>query len=149
MSTTVQQGDRPTPVYAQRTMRLTVLLPSEVMIDATVTKVVAEAQDGWFGLLPRHVDIVTALVPSVLIYVGADGVERFLGVDEGILVKCAAEVQVSTRNAVQGDDLSSLQEAVRAQFLELDDRERSARSALARLEAGVVRRFIELQERAR
>jgi len=130
-------------------MRLKVLLPSEVLVDAPVLKVVAEAPDGWFGLLPRHVDIATALVPSVLIYVDTEGVERFLGTDEGILVKCGADVQVSTRNAVQGDDLQSLQYAVRAQFVELDDRERSARSALARLEAGVIRRFVELQERAR
>jgi F-type H+-transporting ATPase subunit epsilon len=130
-------------------MRLTVLLPSEVLIDTPARKVVAEAPDGWFGILPRHVDVATALVPSVLIYVDEEGVERFLGIDEGILVKCDADVQVSTRNAVRGDDLRSLQQAVRAQFLELDDRERSARSALARLEAGVIRRFIELQERAR
>lgn len=130
-------------------MRLKILLPSEVMLDAPVRKVVAEAQDGWFGLLPRHIDTVTALVPGVLIYVDSEGVERFLGIDEGILVKCGADVQVSTRNAVRGDDLQSLRQAVRAQFVELGDRERSARSALARLEAGVVRRFIELQERAR
>lgn len=130
-------------------MRLKVLLPSEVLIDTPVLKIVAEAPDGWFGLLPRHIDIATALVPSVLLYVDTEGVERFLGVDEGILVKCADDVQVSTRNAVRGDDLESLRRAVRAQFLELDDRERSARSALARLEAGVVRRFIELQEHNR
>jgi len=85
----------------------------------------------------------------VLVYSGADGVERYLGIDEGIFVKCAEDVQVSTRNAVRGDDLHSLQRAVHAQFLELDDKERSARSVLARLEAGVVRRFVELQERTR
>lgn len=129
-------------------MRLKVLLPSEILLDEPAGKIVAEAHDGWFGILPRHIDFVTALVPSVLVYVDTAGVERFLGIDEGILVKCAADVQVSTRNAVLGDDLYSLQRAVHAKFLELDDRERSARSALARLEAGVVRRFIELQERA-
>ena len=130
-------------------MHLKVLLPSEILIDVPVRKIVAEAQDGWFGVLPRHVDFVTALVPSVLVYVDIDGHERFLGVDEGILVKCAEDIQVSTRNAVRGDDLHDLRRAVRRQFLDLDDRERSARSALARLEAGVVRRFVELQERTR
>jgi F-type H+-transporting ATPase subunit epsilon len=130
-------------------MQLKVLLPSEVLIDSPVLKVVAEAADGWFGILPRHIDIATALVPSVLLYVDNEGIERFLGIDEGILVKCGGEVRVSVRNAVKGNDLQSLRRAVRKRFLELDDRERSARSALARLEAGVVRRFIELQERTR
>jgi hypothetical protein len=33
---------------------------------------------------------------------------------------------------------------VEREFLALDDRERAARSALTRLEAGVVRRFVEM-----
>ena len=125
-------------------MRLIVHLPTEVLLDQQVKKIIAEAQNGSFGILPRHIDFVAALVPSVVVYVDAQGSERFLGIDEGTLVKCADEVFVSTRNAVPGDDLQTLREVVRNRFLELDDRERSARSALARLEAGVVRRFIEL-----
>jgi F-type H+-transporting ATPase subunit epsilon len=127
-------------------MRLKVLLPTEVLLDRRVNKIVVEAQNGSFGILPRHIDFVAALVPSVLVYLDAEGSERFLGIDSGILVKCANEVLVSTRNAVPGDDLQTLREVVRKSFLELDERERSARSALARLEAGVVRRFVELQE---
>jgi F-type H+-transporting ATPase subunit epsilon len=127
-------------------MRLRIVLPTEILLDEPVTKIVAEAQNGFFGILPRHIDFVTALVPGVLVFVDEAGSERFLGVDVGTLVKCADEVLVSTRNAVLGDDLQSLREAVRERFLELDARDRSARSALARLEAGVVRRFVELQE---
>ena len=129
-------------------MRLEVLLPTEILLDQQVKKIVAEAQNGSFGILPRHIDFVATLVPSVVVYVDAQGSERFLGIDKGTLVKCANHVFLSTRNAVPGDDLQTLREVVRSRFLELDDRERSARSALARLEAGVVRRFIELQEQA-
>lgn len=128
-------------------MRLKVLLPTDVPVDQTVVKVVAEAADGSFGVLPRHIDFVAALVPGVLLYVGEDGAERYLAVDQGILVKCRDEVLVSTRSAVPGDDLQTLRETVRHRYVEMDERERSARSALARLEAGVVRRFIELRER--
>ena len=54
-------------------MRLTVLLPTEVLVDEDVAKVVAEAENGFFGLLPRHVDIVAALVPGVLSFTDGDG----------------------------------------------------------------------------
>ena len=128
-------------------MRLRVLLPTQVLLDRAVGKVVAEAEDGAFGLLPRHIDFVAALVPGILVYVTGEGEERYLGVDEGILVKHGAEVTVSTRGAVPGEDLETLRQTVRDRYLELDEREKSARSALARLEAGVVRRFIELRER--
>lgn len=127
-------------------IRLKVFLPTEVLLDEEVTKVVADQENGAFGLLPRHVDFVAALVPGVVAYVDMDGIEHFVGTDHGTLVKQGQEVLVSTRSAVLGDDLDRLRSIVAERFLELDDRERSARSALARLEAGVVRRFIELQE---
>jgi F-type H+-transporting ATPase subunit epsilon len=134
---------------APTTMRLRIVLPTDVLVDQRIVKLVAEAPNGSFGLLPRHIDFVSALVPGVLTYVGADGEERFLGIDQGTLVKCGDEVIVSAHNAIPGEDLEGLRKTVRSTFLELDERERSARSALARLEAGVVRRFIELQEEMR
>ncbi len=128
-------------------MRLKIILPTRVLLDSEVGKVVAEAQNGAFGMLPRHIDFATALAPGILIYETPDGDETFMAVDEGILVKCGEEVLVSTRNAVAGDDLHTLRQTVRGQYLKLDAKETVARSALARLEAGVVRRFIEFEER--
>lgn len=125
-------------------MILKVLLPKKVLVEEEVRKVVAEGKDGSFCLLPRHVDFVSALVPGLLAYETAVGEEFYLAVDEGILVKCGAEVLVSTRNAARGADLGQLQKLIREQFAELDERERQTRSALAKIEADFVRRFMEL-----
>lgn len=125
-------------------MDLKVLLPSEVLIVATVEKVTAEAENGFFCLLPRHVDFVAALVPGLLSYETADGEEFFLAVDEGILVKCADRVTVSTRNAVRGRKLGDLQKTVEERFKTEDEQEKTVRSAIAKIEAGFVRRFLEI-----
>lgn len=125
-------------------MRLKILLPSHILIDEPVQKVIAEGWNGSFCLEPRHVDFVSALKPGLLQLNAATGQEFFVAVDEGILVKCADEVLVSTYNAVKGDDLATLKDTVEHRFRQLDEIERIARSALARLEAGVVRRFIQL-----
>lgn len=126
-------------------MKLKVLLPAEVLIEEDVTKVVAEAHNGFFCLLPRHVDFVAALDPGILSYETGSGHEVFLAVDEGILIKCGQEVLVSTRNAVRGPDLGQLRLTVVEKFETLDEREKSARSAMTRIEAGFVRRFLEIQ----
>jgi len=125
-------------------MRLILLLPGETLLDTKVSKVIAEAADGSFCLLPRHVDCVAALVPGLLIYLTPQGEEQFLAVDTGTLVKQGAEVRVSVRRAVQSTDLAALKTTVEQQFKRLDEHESSARSALARLEASVMRRFVEL-----
>ena len=125
-------------------MRLKVLLPTEVLVDQSVTKVIAEAENGSFCLLPRHIDFVAALAPGILSFEFESGQEGFLAVDEGILVKCGAEVFVSTLNAVRNDDLNTLKQTVERQFRVLDEREKLTRSALAKFEASIVRRFKEL-----
>jgi F-type H+-transporting ATPase subunit epsilon len=128
---------------------LKVLLPSRILVDEPVTKVLAEAENGWFCLLPRHVDFITVLVPGVVVFTTGDGKEGLVATDHGVLVKHDAEILVSTWRGARGDDLASLRTVVEREFLVLDDRERAARSALARLEAGVVRRFMELEARTR
>lgn len=128
-------------------MHLKVLLPTQVLVDEEVTKVIAEAENGSFCLLPRHVDFAAALVPGILIFTSPDGQETYLGVDEGALVKTADQVLVSTFNAVRGTDLRALKATVDKEFRELDERERMTRTALARLEAGTIRRFTELEKR--
>ena len=127
-------------------MRLKVLAPGRTVLDEAVERVVAEAENGSFCLLPRHVDFVSALVPGILAYVPEEGGERFLALDRGVLVKCGPEVLVSTREAVAGADLGRLRATVREELERLDERELKARSALARLEAGFVRSFLEFEE---
>ena len=133
-------------IHSRLDMRLRVLLPTEVLVDERVTKVIAEAQNGSLCLLPRHIDFVAALTPGVLIFFNNEE-ENFAAVDEGTLVKCGRDVLVSTLNGVRGKELEHLQTLVEEHFLELDEHERKTRAALARLEAGTLRGFMELQEK--
>lgn len=128
------------------TMQLHVLLPTRVLVDETVVRIVAEADNGAFGILPRHVDFLAALKPGVLVFEDLKGTEGFIGHDVGIFVKRGSQVFVSVRNAVRGESLTTLRSVIEHEFVNMDRRERTARTALARLEAGVMRRFIELEE---
>lgn len=125
-------------------MKLTILLPAEILIDQEVRQVVAEAENGSFCLLPHHIDFVAGLVPGILAFETAEGKEEFIGVDEGILVKVGQEVLVSTGKGVRGPELGGLWQTIQDEFKVLDEREKKARSAAARLEADLVRRFMEI-----
>lgn len=127
-------------------MRLRVLLPAEVIVDEQVDKIIAEAANGSFCLLPRHIDFVSALVPGILSFVSIEGREEFLAVDEGVLVKYGQTVLVSVREAVRGADLGHLLETVKKEFHDVSEKQRMARTAVARIEANFVKRFMELGE---
>ena len=83
-----------------RPMNLKILLPFQVFAEKTgVSRIVAETREGSFGVLPRRLDCVAALVPGILIYEHAAEGEVYVAVDEGVLVKAGPDVRVSVRNA--------------------------------------------------
>jgi F-type H+-transporting ATPase subunit epsilon len=127
-------------------MNCRILLPAEVFLSKEVVKLVAEAGNGSFCLLPQHVDFVAAIVPGLLRIFATDDREEFYAVDEGILIKKGNDVMVSTRNAIRIPDLGQLKQVVEEKFKAMDDREKVARTAAARLEADLVRRFMELRK---
>jgi F-type H+-transporting ATPase subunit epsilon len=127
-------------------MHLKILLPFRVFAEHDrVARIVAETEDGFFGILPRRLDGVAALVPGILVFEAGDGDAQFVAVDEGVLVKTGRDVMVSVRNAVAGKDLGQLRATVEREFLNLGEREQSVRSVLAKLETSFVRRMVELR----
>jgi F-type H+-transporting ATPase subunit epsilon len=127
-------------------MTLKVWVPTEVLLEQEVIRIKAEAENGWFGMLPRHIDFVTALVPGVMRFQSQGKPEEYLAIDRGILVKCGREVSVSTRNAVRGTNLVQLRADVEQQFLAVEEREKSARAFEAKLETDLVRHLLEAEK---
>ena len=117
-------------------MQLKVLLPSEVFFENdNVERIVAETSQGSFGILPHRRDCVAALAPGIFTYQEKNGPPAYLAVDEGVLAKVGMKVVVSVRRAVRGTDLGELHDAVKRQFLTLNDQERQVREALHKLES--------------
>ena len=127
-------------------MNLKILLPFQVFAEKTgVSRIVAETREGSFGLLPHRLDCVAALAPGIFCYETQENGTVYVAVDEGLLVKAGPDVLVSVRRAIGGTDLSQLHDAVKREFLTLDEQERTVRAATARMESGFIRRIAEFQ----
>ena len=127
-------------------MHLKILLPYGIFADETdVARIVAETSAGSFGILPHRLDCVAALVPGIFTFEAKEGGTVYVAVDEGVLVKTGADVLVSVRHAIGGTDLSRLHEAVKREFLNLDENERNVRTAVSKLESSFVGRYMEFQ----
>jgi F-type H+-transporting ATPase subunit epsilon len=128
-------------------MNLKVMLPTKILIEEEASKVTAEAENGSFTILPRHIDFVATLIPGILSFEGRTGGEQFVAMDRGVLVKKGDEVLVSALNAVKGDSLGVLEKTLEEEFEVLDEHQKKAQTALAKLETDFMRRFLELTER--
>lgn len=125
-------------------INLKILLPFQIFTEKKdVLRIVAETRNGSFGLLPHRLDCVAALEPGILIYETEAEGEVYVAVDEGVLIKTGQDVLVSVRNAIFGTDLSQLREAVKREFLTMDEKEQNMRSVMAKLESGLIRRLAE------
>ncbi len=127
-------------------MTLEILLPFQIFAhEPGVARIVAETQEGSFGLLPHRLDCVAALAPGILTYQTQTDGEVYVAVDQGSLVKTGTHVVVSVRRALAGTDLSQLHASIEREFMTLDEREKSVRAVMAKLEAGFLHRFASLQ----
>lgn len=127
-------------------MQVNIRLPQSLLFSGEILKLTATAENGSFGIWPNHADFVTALLPSVLVLVDQNNKELFFGMDEGLLVKTGHQVDIAVKRAVQSDDLGTLYELLSASFYGADEQERSARTAVSKLELSMVRQMSELQK---
>lgn len=125
-------------------MQVEILLPAEKFFSCQASKVYAVADNGAFGLLPNHSDLVASLVSSVLVITDTNNQELYFGIDQGLLIKNNKKVEIAVRRALQGKDLASLAAEIDEYFSALDDAEKQARTAISKLEAGIVRQLNKL-----
>ncbi|MBE0576424.1 MAG: F0F1 ATP synthase subunit epsilon [Desulfuromonadales bacterium] len=126
-------------------MKLKIFLPTRIFLETEVTSVTATALNGSFGLRPNHIDFVSVLTPGLLVYRATDdSEERFVAIDRGVLIKQGHEVRVSVRGAISDAPLEELLDVVEERFAELDEQERQVQTAVARLEADFLRRFMQI-----
>ena len=129
-------------------MKLQVWTPVDSMSFEKVEKIKAEAQNGWFCVLPRHIDMVTALVPGILIFELSGGQTRYIAIDSGVFVKCGGNVSISVRRAGRPADLGAVRSEAEKRFQEIKTKEQSTHALEAKLEAELVRRLLEFEKHA-
>jgi len=125
-------------------MRLRVITPLSVVVDeADVMMLRAEDASGGFGIMPGHAMFLTALAISVLNWAKADGRRHFCAVRGGVLaVTATRDVEVATREAIPGDDLATLDQAVLDRFRSDREDERTGRAEDARLQLNAIRQIM-------
>lgn len=128
-------------------MILKILSPYEVILEIEVKKVVAEGLEGYFCLLPKHIDYTATLKASILGYIDKDEKQSYVAVNEGVLTKLGSLVTLSTLNAITGDTLENLRQRVLTEFVRIGDVEKEVKTALASLELEMFKELMKVKKR--
>ncbi len=124
-------------------MRLKVLTPVQIEVDTEVEKVDFEALDGFFTLLPRHIDFVDSLKQTVIQYKKNNKL-YYVACDKGVVVKRADEVIISTSLAIQDDDLEKLKKTITYDFKQMEQERKEILVSISRLELGLTKGLMAL-----
>ena len=122
-------------------MRLQIITPLSVAVDVPDIRALrAEDASGHFGILPGHAAFLSSLVVSVVGWTGADGAPRYCAVRGGMIaVTGGQEITITTREAVPGDDLATLEADVLARFRAALEVEKTERAASTQLQLNAIR----------
>ena len=125
-------------------MRLRITTPLTVVVDADAVQIVsAEDASGGFGIQPHHADFLTSLAVSVVSWKDSAGARHYCAVHGGMLtVTEGQEVAITTRDAIPGDDLATLDQAILDRFGADDAAERAGRIDSTKLQLRAIREIV-------
>jgi F-type H+-transporting ATPase subunit epsilon len=123
-------------------IQLSLSIPPKVIVDVGVEKIIAEDINGSFCLLPNHIDCVRILIPSILVY-QINGEEKYIGIDEGVLIKRGKEVKVAVKNAVYEVEMGQMKEQLEKILNKTAEDEKRMRTIISEMEIDFINKYVE------
>lgn len=126
-------------------MDLKLVTPMQIVLDASIEKIDVEALDGFFTLLPKHIDFISALKSGIITYV-INGKKNYAACDHGVLVKKGNSVYISTTVAILADSLDELKKTITTTFKDMEQERKELNLSMARLELGLTKGLMSLSK---
>lgn len=130
------------------TLQLEIVTPEAMVYSECVDMVTLPAVEGQIGILPRHVRLMTQLVPGELI-VHKDGHDDFLAVGEGLVEVTNDHVSIVTNMAVSIENIDEAAAEEARQRAAARLREKLSSEEVASVNASLARSLAQLQVKRR
>jgi F-type H+-transporting ATPase subunit epsilon len=130
------------------TLRLDIVTPDATAYSEDVHMVTLPAIEGQIGVLPRHVPLLTMVVPGEMI-VRKDGHETFLAVGEGLVLVTGDRVAIVTDMAVSAESIDEAKAEEARQRAAARLRDKLADEEVASVNASLARSLAQLKVKRR
>jgi F-type H+-transporting ATPase subunit epsilon len=130
------------------TLKLEIVTPTAVVYAQNVDIVTLPAPDGYIGILPHHVPLLTRVVPGE-IAVRRNGQQDFLAVGEGLVEVTGDRVSIVTDMAVAARDIDEARAEEARQRAAARLRDKLADEEVAATNAALARSLAQLNVKRR
>jgi len=121
-----------------------IITPQAVETVKNISFFRAEDRSGSFGILPRHIEFLTILEPSIAIAVIEDR-ETYYAFNSGVLSFKNNVLTITAKEFVQSDNISKLLEMIKHTFKEQEEKERLFRDNIENLQKAFIKKLIEME----
>jgi len=121
-----------------------IITPQAVEIVENISFFRAEDRSGSFGILPRHIEFLTTLEPSIAIAVIEDK-EYYYAFNGGVLSFKNNMLTITAKEFVQSDKVSKLLEMIKQSFKEQEEKERLFSDNIENLQKAFIKKLIEME----
>jgi len=98
---------------------------------------------GFFGIMKRHINFVTAIEPSLCYYLDENDREVFLAVDGGIISIKGGMVTITSREIFESEDAEKLAEIIENTMVKRDASEQSFLNMIKGIERSFMEKTLE------
>lgn len=123
--------------------KLSIVTPTKIL-EKDITYIRLKDETGFFGILNRHTNFLTVLVPSLCYYTDLNGKEVFLAVDEGILSVREGTVTITSKEVFESDNAEKLAEMIENTLTKRDESEIAFRGMFEGIERSFMEKTIKL-----
>ncbi|MDR2077443.1 MAG: hypothetical protein LBP39_00580 [Rickettsiales bacterium] len=124
-------------------LNLRVYIPQKLFLEEKIVKMHISGEEGNYTILPRHIDYLSSFSRSTMDFEKLDGEKIYLWLNQGILVKCGREIQISAFSAINGGNskpnLKKLMEHSQKNFKNLVESSRKFKTTLRNIEGRITK----------
>ncbi len=121
-----------------------IITPSQIKKVDNISFFRAEDRSGSFGILPKHIEFLTILEPSISIAL-IDGKEEYFAFNGGILSFKKEILTITTKEFVQSSQIGELKGIIKKFFKEQDEKESLFHLNMKNLQKAFFKKMIEME----
>lgn len=124
-------------------MKAKIILPNRTLSEVDIDKASIPGTEGYFQILPRHIDFVSSIKPGILTLFFGER-QEYYAVHYGMAVKRGDSLHIACLYGMKGDSLEGLSRTLAEHIRSSNEYEEEIKAILKKMEAETLRRFIEM-----